>query len=182
MPKETLRLGVVALRRPPVTRWGSGELRPSAVLPMEPETAPGTLIADQDGVESWYLGARDLVLFSGDSSHHLDNLRSGRPSVWVAIRGQQPQAAELVCLTADPYEGEGLASDLDLTVEAVPMPALTRAALERFVQAHHVDIPFKKRKRSPQETEPPRAPRILQTGEKWHVTGGGKRRDGEGMP
>lgn len=184
MPKQTLRLGVVALRRAPVTRWGTGELRPSAVLPMEPDTAPRTLISANDGLESWYLGARDLVLYSGDSGHHLDNLRSGRPAIWVAMRGREPQNAEVICVTADPYEGEGYASDLDLTVEAVPMPALTRAEIERFVQAHHVDIPFKKRKRSPQDANAltRRAPRILQPEDKWHLGKAGGRRDEGGKP
>lgn len=176
MPQQTLRLGVLALRRPPVTRWGKGELRPSAVLPQEPEIAPGTLISTENGVETWYLGARDIVLYSGDTGHHLDNLNSGRPSVWVAMRGQDPATIDLACITVDPYEGEGYASDPDVTVEALPMPALIRAALEAFTTAHHVDIPFKKRKRSPHaaDTEDPRATRILQPEDKWHNRGPGR--------
>ncbi|MBD3765262.1 MAG: DUF3305 domain-containing protein, partial [Rhodobacterales bacterium] len=127
MPKEILRLGVLAQRRPPVTRWGKGELRPLAVLPAEPATPPHTAVSADGGVETWYLGGRDLALWSGDTGHHRDNLSSGRPSVWVALRGADPATAEIVCLTADPYEGEGLASDLDLIVEAVPMPDAVQA-------------------------------------------------------
>lgn len=176
MPEQVLRLGVIAIRRPPVTRWGQAELRPSAVLPQAPDLAPGTLIGTENGVETWYLGARDMTLFSGDTAHHMDNLNSGRPSVWVALRGQEPASARIVCVTADPYEGEGYASDLDLKVEAVPMPALIREALAAFIAAHHVDIPFKKRKRLPADPNAmqPRAPRILPPGEKWHERGGRK--------
>ncbi len=176
MPQQVLRLGVIATRRPPVTRWGQAELRPSAVLPQEPDLAPGTLISNQDGVETWYLGARDVTLYSGDTAYHRDNLNSGRPSVWVAMRGQDPARVELVCVTADPYEGEGYASDLELNVEAVPMPALVREALEKFIAAHHVEIPFKKRKRAPADPNAlnPRAPRILPEAEKWHNRRGRK--------
>jgi len=176
MPQHMIRLGVLALRRPPVTRWGKGELRPSAVLPQEPDIAPGTLISNENGTETWYLGARDMVLYSGDTGHHLDNLNSGRPSVWVAMRGQDPARADLACVTVDPYEGEGFASDLDVTVEAVPMPSLVRTALEAFIAAHHVDIPFRKRKRTPHapDAQDPRAPRILQPGDKWHNPGTGQ--------
>jgi len=174
MPQRTIRLGVMAIRRPPVTRWGSGELRPSAVLPQEPEIAPATLISNENGVETWYLGARDMVLYSGDTGHHLDNLNSGRPSVWVVLRGQDPATTHLACVTVDPYEGEGYASDLEAKVEAVPMPALIRAEVAAFVAAHHVEIPFKKRKRLPADPNAmqSRAPRILRPDEKWHNRGG----------
>ncbi len=169
MVQKVLRLGVLAIRRPPVTRWGPGEMRASAVLPQEPAAAPGTLIGREDGVETWYLGARDMVLYQGDTGHHRDNLASGRPSVWVALRGTTPERAEIVCVTVDPYEGEGLASDLDLLVEPVPMPASVAQMVGDFVAEHHVDIPFKKRKRQPVNPNAmsARAPRVLQEADKW---------------
>jgi hypothetical protein len=169
MPQETLRVSVLAIRRPPVTRWGKGELRPIAVLPQEPDAAAHTLLSTEDGVETWYLGGRDLVLYSGDTSHHRDNLDSQRPSVWVAMRGQDPKRAVIVDVTADPYEGEGYASDMDMMVEAVPMPEAIRTHIAAFIDAHHVDMPFKKRKRLPVDPNAmtARAPRILQQHDKW---------------
>jgi hypothetical protein len=174
MPKEILRLGVLALRRPPVTRWGTGELRPLAVLASEPDLQPHSLMRSDGGVETWYLGGRDLVLWSGDTGHHRDNLASGRPSVWVAMRGDSPATAEVICVTADPYEGEGLASDLDLIVEAVPMPDPVQAVVQDFIAAHHVEMPFKKRKRQPADPNAfvARAPRVLQPGDKWQARKG----------
>jgi hypothetical protein len=169
MPRAHLRIGVLATRRPPVTRWGEAQLRPTAVLPAAPDLAPDTLISSENGVETWYLGAGDVVLYSGDTGHHQDNLNSGRPSVWVVTR-----ADKLACVTVDPYEGEGYASDLEAVVEALPMPATLRDAVAAFIEEHHVDIPFKKRKR--QSVDPDamqaRAPRILAQGEKWHDRGG----------
>ncbi|MGL4412963.1 DUF3305 domain-containing protein [Roseinatronobacter monicus] len=169
MPQEILRVSVLAIRRPPVTKWGSGELRPIAVLPQEPDAAAHTLLHTQDGVETWYMGGRDMVLYSGDTGHHNDNLHSGRPSVWVAMRGQDPLRAAIVDVTADPYEGEGYASDLDLMVEAVPMPEAIRARVADFIAAHHVDMPFKKRKRVPVDPNAmtAHAPRVLQPEDKW---------------
>ncbi|MCC5965699.1 MAG: DUF3305 domain-containing protein [Natronohydrobacter sp.] len=169
MPEKTLRVGVLAIRRPPVTKWGAGELRASGVLPQEPEAAPNTLLATDSGVETWYLGARDLVLYSGDTSHHRDNLTSGRPSIWVALRGHDPAKVQIINVTADPYEGEGYASDLDLKVEAVPMPEPIRATVAAFIDAHHVEMPFKKRKRLPVDPNAmvARAPRVLAEADKW---------------
>lgn len=169
MPQDVLRISVLAIRRPPVTKWGKGELRPYAVLPQEPQAAPNSLLSSEDGVETWYLGGRDLTLYSGDTGHHRDNLVSGRPSVWVAMRGQDPRTAEVIAVTADPYEGEGYASDLDLTVEAVPMPDSLRVHISGFIDKHHVEMPFKKRTRLPVDPNAmtARAPRVLQEGDKW---------------
>jgi len=177
MPREVLRLGVLALRCPPVTRWSTGELRPLMVLPSEPATPPGTRLATEEGAETWYLGARDMVLWSGDAGHHRDNLVSGRPSVWVALRGTDPAAAEIVALTVDPYEGEGLASAPDLIVEAVPMPEVVARTLAAFAEAHFVDMPFKKRKRLPADPNAmsARAPRVLQPEDKWENLSGRRR-------
>ncbi|MDA0187906.1 MAG: DUF3305 domain-containing protein [Proteobacteria bacterium] len=174
MPKEILRLGVLAQLRPPVTRWSSGELRPLMVLPAEPAAAPGTRLSSEDGVETWYLGGRDLVLWSGDASHHQDNLNSGRPSVWVALRGTDPARAEVIAVTVDPYEGEGLASDPELIVDAVPMPEPIARSVAAFARAHFFEMPFKKRQR--QSVDPnamsSRAPRILQPEDKWETRKG----------
>lgn len=169
MPREVLRLGVLALRRPPVTRWSTGELRPLMVLPAEPGTPPGTRLSSEDGAETWYLGARDMVLWSGDAGHHRDNLISGRPSVWVALRGGDPARAEVVAVTVDPYEGEGLASDPDLIVGAVPMPEPVARTVAAFSEQHYVEMPFKKRKRLPADPNAmtARAPRVLQPEDKW---------------
>ncbi|MFN3936777.1 MAG: DUF3305 domain-containing protein [Gemmobacter sp.] len=170
MPVEALRIGVVAELRAPVTRWGGPVLRPVAVLPEEPATPPRSRLP---GGAQWYLGAPALVLHSGDAGHLRDNLASGRPTVWVALRGVAPDSAEIVAVTADPYEGEGLAGDPDLTVEAVPMPAAIAARVADFAKRHHVEIPFRKRRRSPASDPDLRAPRILRPDQKWgHKEGG----------
>ncbi len=50
-------------------------------------------------------------------------------------------------LTADPYEGEALAGDDGLVVEALAMPSPVADALAGFVALHHVEHVFVKRKR-----------------------------------
>ena len=64
MPKQILRVSVLAQRRPPVTRWGNAELRASAVLPQEPAVAPNTLLTSDGGLENLVSGrARHGALF-----------------------------------------------------------------------------------------------------------------------
>ena len=163
MPKDVLRLGIVGMSRPPVTQWSGRVLRPvSATMDLLPLKA-GALMADRDGVRTVYLGDHALVLHSGETRHYIDNLLARQPSIWVAMTG-----ADVAMVTADPYEGEALASDPERVVEAIPMPPALATHLDDFIEAHHVEEVFHKRKRVPATSaDDPRAPRILQPDDKW---------------
>lgn len=169
MAREVLKFGVVAQSRPPVTKWAGRQVRPYAVLPAVPDTAPYTLLSEEDGVETWYLGAHDLILHTGDTGHYRDNLTGSRPGVWVVLgETENIRKADIRLVTVDPYEGEGFALDTGVIVDVVGMPDVLRMKLEDFIARHHVEIPFKKRKRKPVDVETdPRAPRILQPQDKW---------------
>ncbi len=151
MPKELLRVGILAVSRKPVTRWGTRGFVPSQVLPEVPATPPRTRLGPEGDVEAWYAGPADLVLHSGETGHYRDNLHMKRPSVWVALR--QGTVLEIVVVTVDPYEGEGLAGDPGLVVEALPMPAVVAEAMAAFVAAHHVEQVFEKRRRKRADPE-----------------------------
>lgn len=163
MPKETLRLGVVARSHPPVSQWAERVLRPFAVMTDLPPLAPGTLMAEAEGVRTQYLGDHALTLYSSETKHYRDNLAQARPAIWVALAGEEVRLA-----TADPYEGEALASDPEKVVEAVAMPPALAARIEEFIACHHREEPFVKRRRSPAPgAEGARAPRILSADQKW---------------
>lgn len=167
MPREVHRLGVVARSHPPATRWGGRVLRPLAVTDAALPLAPGALMHAEAGVETRYLGDHAVTLHHGETAHYRANLAAARPSVWVALDG-----AAVHLVTVDPYEGEGLAGDPARVVEAVPMPPGLAAAVAAFVAAHHVEVPFEKRRRRPapgvgEGAPDPRAPRILPPGDKW---------------
>lgn len=176
MPRDALRVGVVAASHPPATRWAERELRPVAVMTDLPPLPAGTQMSDRDGVRTVYLGDHALVLHSGETRHYIDNLRAKRPSLWIAL-----DEGAVYVVTADPYEGEALAGDPLRIVDAVPLPAPLAARIEAFVAEHHVDEVFHKRKRVPATSATdPRAPRILQSEEKWVNTRGRSGRDPKG--
>lgn len=166
---QVFRLGVLVRRTPPANRWSAGSLTPYAVLMPEPPLPPHTRISAENGVEVWHVGGADLTLHPGDTGHYRDNLASGRPAVWVTLKGTDPATAEVVLATADPYEGEGMASDPALTTEPVAMPEPLAEAVAAFVAAYHVEIPFKKRQRQPADPNAMqrRAPRVLPPEQKW---------------
>jgi hypothetical protein len=163
MPKHVLRLGVIARSHPPANQWAERTPRPFAVMPELPPLARGALMGDHDGVQTHYLGDHALVLHSGETGHYRDNLSAARPSVWVVLDG-----GAVMLVTVDPYEGEALASDPMRMVEALPMPPAVQAAVAAFIDAHHVEEPFVKRRRTPgAPVADPRAPRVLSTDQKW---------------
>jgi hypothetical protein len=74
--------------------------------------------------------------------------------VWVVLRptGVEPPF-EVVTVTADPAEGEGLTQAGTDLVEPVPMPERIREFLAAFVAEHHVEQPFYKRRRDRADPE-----------------------------
>jgi hypothetical protein len=163
MPREIFRVAVVGVSHPPANRWAKRCLRPAAILADLPSLEPGTLMAEQGEVRTVYLGDHAVQLFSGETRHYIDNLSAAQPSLWVAMDDTKVQI-----VTADPYEGEALASDTERMVEALPMPPAVAARIRFFAEVHHVEEEFFKRKRQPATSEhDPRAPRILSEKEKW---------------
>jgi Protein of unknown function (DUF3305) len=153
-PLVRISVGVVVERRKAESPWIDFTWRPVTALPGAPLVAPWTQLSADGEVVSFYVGAAEVALYRTDTAHYRDNLASGSPSLWVALR---PTAAEppfdLVAVTADPAEGEGFTQNGDHLVEPVPMPETIRAVIEGFVAEHHVEQPFVKRKRDRADPE-----------------------------
>lgn len=147
MPVHYLSVGIVAVKRRLNSPWADVEWLPEAVLPGLPAVEPRSLIGAEGSVERWYLGPAELVFHSGETGHYRDNLVSGRPSVWVALRESAEGDWLVAGATVDPYEGEAFVDVVTDKVEALPMPHEIAVELQAFVDAHHVEQPFHKRKR-----------------------------------
>lgn len=149
MAEETHAIGLVGELVQPVTRWGSARWYPRAALPEAPEVAPGTAL----GGGLVYLGPAEVAFHRVETGTYRDNLLTGSPRLWVVLH-QPPDSVEMpaiVAVTADPAEGEAFTeagTDLaERVVETVPMPATLAASLAAFVEEHHVERGFHKRRR-----------------------------------
>jgi hypothetical protein len=163
MPRAVLRIAVTGVSYPPANKWAQRRLYPAAVMADIPAFERGMLMAEQGEVRTYYMGDHALILHSGETAHYIDNLQAAKPSLWVSC---DKDVVQLV--TADPYEGEAMASDPERIVEALAMPLAVRRTIEAFIAEHHVAEEFYKRKRVPAtSTNDPRAPRILSPDEKW---------------
>jgi hypothetical protein len=153
-PLSQIVVGVVVERRKAESARIDFTWRPETVLAGTPEAAPWTPLSTQGDVMTFYAGAADVSLYRTDTAHYRDNLASGSPALWVALRptGVEPPF-DLIAVTADPAEGEAFTQNGDHLVEAVPMPEAIRSVIEAFVAEHHVEQPFVKRKRDRADPE-----------------------------
>ena len=153
-PLASIAVGVVVERSKSASQWADFYWRPLGVLGGAPETAPWTKLSDDGERATFFVGTATIELFRTESSYYLNNLQSGAPSLWIALRptgGEPPYTVGVV--TADPAEGEGLTETATDLVEQVPMPEVVRNFVEAFVAEHHVEERFVKRKRDRADPE-----------------------------
>jgi hypothetical protein len=145
---KSIPAGIVAERRKATSQWIDFVWRPLAVLPGLPDAAPWTVLSTQGDQTVFYVGATQIELHRSETTNYRDNLASGSPRVWVALRptdGDQPYT--IAAATVDSAEGEAFTEAGNDLVEAVPMPPAIRELVAAFVAEHHVEREFFKRKR-----------------------------------
>ena len=148
-------LSVVIERRESKSAWQDSEWRPLGVLP-KTDVALGQLLASGDGWRHIHGGTLDLELFRGETEGYLTNLSQDVPVVFVILR-RDDEAEGLdyqpFLVTVCPYEAMGYSTGGDDIVEGVPMPPEVMLLVREFVAAHHVDVPFQKRKNKRHEDD-----------------------------
>jgi hypothetical protein len=148
MAEEAIAVGVIVEKRKAQSPWIDHLWSPVAVVPGLPEAPAMTLIEKADDFERYYLGASAVVLASIDTANYRDNLMSGAPKLWVVMReAAEDGALSLVTVTADPAEGEAHTEAGSSLVDTVPMVPDIAGFVAAFVDTHHVEREFFKRKR-----------------------------------
>ncbi len=152
-PDDRFTVGIIVAKRRLKGIWASHAWLPAAALPAVPAAAPWTRLSATEDEETFYAGAYEVTLHPAETSHYRDNLVSGRPSLWIALRQVGGEDYEVAAVTADPYEGEAMAEGIGEIVEAVPMPAEVQAWVAAFFETFHVERTFHKRKRDRADPE-----------------------------
>jgi hypothetical protein len=154
MERETAEIGVIVERRTLKNPWADHAWMPVAALASAPAASSWTVLHQTEEMTRYYAGAFQLELFGSETGMYRDNLRSGRPSLWVSLRpASTPPGIVLHFVTADPSEGEALTEPGTDIIEVVPMPVEIQERVAAFVAAHHVERPFVKRKRDRADPE-----------------------------
>jgi hypothetical protein len=146
-------VGVVVERRKGRSAWVDFLWRPVSVLVGTPSAAPWTPLDAEPDATLFFAGEAVIELHRTETANYRDNLASGAPAIWVALRPvASDQPYEILAVTADPAEGEALTDAGSNLVEAVPMPPGIVEAVAQFIAQHHVERPFIKRQRDQQTT------------------------------
>ena len=153
-PHELIAVGIVVERRKAASPWIDFTWRPVTILAGQPDAAPWTVLSSTADTTNFYAGTAEVALYRSETGSYRDNLASGAPSLWVALRPTRVEPPyDVAAVTADPAEGESFTQAGDDIVEALPMPASVREVIEAFVAAHHVERPFFKRTRDRADPE-----------------------------
>jgi hypothetical protein len=147
-----ISVGVVVERRKARSKWADFLWRPVSVSAGKTSAAPWTPLDTEAETALFFAGDAVIELHRTETANYRDNLRSGTPALWVALRPVVSEPPyEILAVTADPSEGEAFTDAGSNIVEAVPMPADVAEAIGRFIAEYHVERSFEKRRRQPAE-------------------------------
>lgn len=145
-------LGVVVERRRSRSPWQDWIWRPVSVIAGAPPVGEAwRVLVEEDDRVRYHAATLPLELHRAETEAYLVNLSQRPPSVYVVLRPAArpgPYAYLPLLVTASPYEAEGYLESGDEIVEGVAMPEPVMAWARDFVERHHVERPFVKRKRS----------------------------------
>ena len=153
--KEISRqVSVIAERRPAVSRWADDVWRAVTVLDGQAAAEPFTPLGEgPDGAARFFAGSTQLLLHRKETEAYRSNLAGDRV-LYVIMRpddGDPPFT--LYDVTASPYEAQDHLDSGDELVEALPMSDAIASWIEVFCDFHHVETPFKKRRRDNVDVE-----------------------------
>jgi hypothetical protein len=142
----SMPLGVVVERRELDNRWQRFAWRPVAVIPGAPPVTEWRELVRGERFVRWHAATLPLELHRTETEGYRANLSGKVPAIYVGLREQYGGAHDYApfLVTASPYEAACYPDDI---VEPVPMPDGLIAWVQAFVDRHHVDEPFHKRKR-----------------------------------
>lgn len=149
-PAQSLPLGIVIRKTPSVSRWVKWSWKVVAVLPGAGPASWQELRREGDAVE-YHAATLPLDLWRTDTEAYLNGLSARVPTVSVILReSDDPEAVEpleFLTVTASPYESQDYADTGEDIVELVAMPEGLVAWVRDFVEEHHEDEVFVKRRR-----------------------------------
>ncbi|SFL01760.1 DUF3305 domain-containing protein [Shimia haliotis] len=144
----SLPLGIVVRRTPSVSRWAPWAYKAVSVIPGAGAADWQVLREDGDVIE-YHAATVPLELWHTDTEAYLAGLSARVPSIGVVMRDDDESAHpyEILLATASPYECQDYADSGEELLELVPMPEGLVALIRDFVEEHHEEEVFVKRRR-----------------------------------
>ena len=147
----SMPLGVVIERRPLDHPWQKWRWSAVAVVPGAAPVEEWRELERQGEAVRWHAATLSLELHRKETEGYRANLEASAPGVYVVLRTVAGAPAERAVrpfkVTASAYEAQDHLDSGEDLVERVALPPALRGWIEAFIARHHVDEPFRKRKR-----------------------------------
>lgn len=147
----SMPLGVIVAKTKVDHKWIDWSWRPIAVVPGAAPIDEWKVIDSGEGWTHYHVATVSMTLYRTDTEAYRIALSEVPPRVYVVLRpdedGDDDRPYFVEEVTASPYEAQDLLDGGEDLVEAVPMPEGLAAWVQAFVDEHHVDEEFKKRRR-----------------------------------
>ncbi|MFA7429355.1 MAG: molybdenum cofactor guanylyltransferase MobA [Rhodospirillaceae bacterium] len=145
---DVMTVGVVVERRPSTHPWGEDSIVPLFALPGLPTDVPLRDMGERDGRRRWCSPGLELRMFKRETGGYRRNLEEDEPSIYVVLRPTPGGALpfEPYLATLCPFEAQTYLTGGEMRVERVAMPPEIEAWAIAYVERHHADEPFRKRK------------------------------------
>lgn len=145
-----MTIGVVLRKIRGKTRWAPWVWRAVAALPGAGPADWRVLRESADAVE-YHAATVTLELHRAETEAYRTGLATEPPSLWVVLRPDEDPASPhewtVHLVSASPFEAQDYLDSGEEVVEPISMPEGVVAWVRDFVDRHHVDEPFKKRRR-----------------------------------
>lgn len=147
----TMPVGVVVERRELNNRWQKVAWKPVGVLPGAALIDESKVLLRGEGWVHFHMATLPLELHRKETLAYKTNLNDNPPKLYVVLRTSDDPADDVdvkpFLVTASPFEAQDYLDSGDEIVEGITMPDAVVAWVQAFCDHHHVDEPFKKRKR-----------------------------------
>lgn len=149
--KETMPVGIVVERRDSDHRWQDHYWIPVAVIPGAPPAdpaAPWRVLDQGEGWVRYHAGTLDVDMYRSDTEAYRTNMTNDPPVVYVVMCEEDEGEHDVLpfAATVSAFEAQDYLDAGENMVEGVPMPDGMIAWVQAFIDRHHVDTPFVKRR------------------------------------
>ncbi len=147
----SMPVGIVVERRELNNRWQKIAWKPIGVLPGAGPVDGSKVLLSGEGWTHFHMATLPLELHRKETLAYKTNLNVNPPRLFVVLRiNDDPAVKDDVSpflVTASAFQAQDYLDAGDDIVEGVVMPDAIVAWVQAFCDHHHVDEPFKKRKR-----------------------------------
>lgn len=150
MATDRFDMGVVLERRETSNKWIDHSWHLVGLLPGAGPTRDWVELARGEDWVRYHAGTLPIEIFSGETEGYKYNLSLDPPVVFVVLdpEAEGEREIEPSLVTVCPYEAQDYLDTSENEVQSIPMPPPVASWLAGFIEKHHVEEPFKKRKRT----------------------------------